>query len=163
VRSDEWGDSVLTRMLVAVTPDSVRLPVHRSFSTRPDARKIAGLQQITAMQAAGRIAAAKGKPVVVLFYDVRVFSQPDFGGQRQFETIFASLRRCQQRGAQVLAFSIDVNAAVLHGLPDYLRANDAPFSAVSLYPWPRGQLKRAMASIDIPMDAGGVGSPGPRP
>jgi hypothetical protein len=99
-------------------------------------------------------AAARGKPAVVLFYDVGAFMRLDADGQRQYQAIFAALRRCQERGATVLAFSTDVNAMVLGGLPDYLQYGDAPFPAVSLYRWPRGQLTRAMASIGIPVGAG---------
>jgi hypothetical protein len=75
--------------------------VGRAF-TKPGAGNVPGLERLTVTDAAARIAAERGRPVVVLFYSIG-----NKKTQRLFPAIVAHLRRCQERGAAVLAFSVD--------------------------------------------------------
>ena len=138
-------------MLKALGTDAVLLPPDRGDASQLEAANPPGLKQLTVSEAAERIAAVKGKPGVVLFYNIDDLLSQDLDGSRQYERIFAALRRCQGRGAAVLAFSIDEQPYILRRLPDFLRAHDAPLSAVRLYRWPPGQLRRALASLGIDM------------
>lgn len=116
-----------------------------SWAPLPQTRAPAGVEQLTTQEAAERISAARGRPVVVLLY-----STGDRRTRRSFPAILAFLRRSQAGGAEVLAFSVDDRWDAVAALPGFLRG--APFGAVHLYPWPRGQLTKAMTPLGIKID-----------
>jgi hypothetical protein len=58
-------------------------------------------------------------------------------------------RECRTRGAEVIALSSDNEPPALRQLPDVLRRNNAPFTAVHLLPWQSGQLTKAMSTVGI--------------
>lgn len=126
--------------------DNRPLPVHWAevsrLLTRPGAGNVPGLERLTVAEAAQRIAAARGRPAVVLFYK--------WGNARtreRFPAILALLRRCRQRGASVLAFSVDEQWYAPPKLPAFLRAQGAPFPAIHLYRWLEGRFSGAMEPL----------------
>jgi hypothetical protein len=112
--------------------------------SEPGADRVPGLERLTVTEAAQRIAAAHGRPAVVLFYQ--------WGNKRtreRFAEVVAVVRRCQQRGAVVLAFSVDEPWFAPPELPDFLREQQAPFPAIHLYPWLEGQFILAMEPLGL--------------
>jgi hypothetical protein len=112
--------------------------------SEPGADRVPGLERLTVTEAAQRIAAARGRPAVVLFYQ--------WGNKRtreRFADVVAVVRRCQERGAVVMAFSVDEPWFAPPELPDFLREQQAPFPAIHLYPWLEGQFMRAMAPLGL--------------
>lgn len=116
-----------------------------AWAPLPETRAPAGVEQLTTREAAERIAAARGRPAVVLLY-----STGDRQTWRSFPAIVAFLRRSQAGGAEVLAFSVDDRWEAVAALPGFLRG--APVRAVHLYPWPKGQLTKAMTPLGIKID-----------
>lgn len=132
--------------------DNRPIPIHasevgRAF-TRPGAGNVPGLERLTITDAAARIAAERGRPVVVLFYSIG-----NKNTQRLFPAIVALLRRCQERGAVVLAFSVDEPWFVPSRLPGFLREHDAPFPAIHLYGWLEGQFADALEPFGVRVDS----------
>lgn len=140
--------TVVGRLLRVAGGDDRPVPIRGAeipaWAQRPGTSAPAGLEQLTVREAAERIAVAHGRPAVVLFY-----STWDRETLRRFPAIVAFLRRCQAAGADVLALSVDENRNALTALPGFLRRQGAPVPAVRLYPWPKGQLTRAMAPLGI--------------
>jgi hypothetical protein len=128
--------------------DNRPIPVHVAdvpgFATRQGADHPPGVEQITVTEAAERIAALKQKPAIVLLY-----STWDKATRTSFPAILALLRRCEDSGVQVLAFSMDQNWNAVRQLPEFLRTAAAPFPPVHLYQWPSGQLTGTMAPLGI--------------
>jgi hypothetical protein len=56
---------------------------------------------------------------------------------------------CRLEGVEVLAFSKDREPDAVDQLPGVLEQSKAPFKAVLLRPWQRGEVTRAMAPLGI--------------
>jgi len=119
--------------------DNRPLPIHRAAVspelTRTGAGNVPGLERITVHEAAERIVAARGKLAVVLFYQ-----WGNRNTREHFPQVVELVRRCQERGARVLAFSVDEPFYAPRGLPGFLREQQAPFPAIHIYPWLDGQF-----------------------
>jgi hypothetical protein len=139
---------MLGPMLRVAGGDNRPIPIHvvlvPGFAARLGAEHPPGVEQLTVTDAAERIAAVKERPAIVLLY-----STWDQATRTSFPAILALLRRCEDSGAQVLAFSMDENWNAVRQLPEFLRAAAAPFPPVHLYKWPSGQLTGAMAPLGI--------------
>ena len=135
-------------MLRVAGGDNRLIPIHvaqvPTLASQPGPGGVPGLEELTVKEAADRIAAVKGKPALVLLY-----STWDQRTRKSFPAIVAFLRRCQARGAEMLAFSTDENLNAVSQLAGFLRTNDAPFPALHLYRWPSGQLTATMAPLGI--------------
>jgi uncharacterized protein len=128
--------------------DNRPIPIHTYAVspqlTRKGAGNVPGLERITAHEAAARIAAARGGPAVVLFYQ--------WGNRKtreHFPQIVDLVRRCQTHSAQVLAFSVDEPFYAPSEIPGFLRDQHAPFPAIHIYPWLEGQFTEYMNPIGI--------------
>lgn len=119
--------------------DNRPLPIHRAAVspelTRKGAGNVPGLERVTVHEAATRIVAARGKPALILFYQ-----WGNKNTRERFPQIVDLVRRCQQHGARVLAFSVDEPWYAPPGLPGFLREQQAPFPAIHIYPWLDGQF-----------------------
>jgi uncharacterized protein len=139
---------MLGPMLRVAGGDNRPIPIHGAhvpaLASRLGADHPPGVEQLTVTDAAERIAAVKERPAIVLLY-----STWDKATRTSFPAILALLRRCEDSGAQVLAFSMDENWNAVRQLPEFLRAAAAPFPPVHLYKWPSGQLTGAMAPLGI--------------
>jgi hypothetical protein len=139
---------MLGPMLRVAGGDNRPIPIHGAhvpaLASRLGADHPPGVEQLTVTDAAERIAAVKERPAIVLLY-----STWDKATRTSFPAILALLRRCEDSGAQVLAFSMDENWNAVRQLPEFLRAAAAPIPPVHLYKWPSGQLTGAMAPLGI--------------
>lgn len=102
------------------------------------------LERLTVFQASERIAAARGKPVVVLLYSTWSNNMT-----RLMPDLMDFLRRCQAAGIEVQAFSTDDNPQAMVRLSDLLLEHHAPFAPVLLHAWAPGELTQAMATHGI--------------
>ena len=97
---------------------------------------------LTVEEAAGRIAAASGRTLVLL-YDTQSIESD--GSEAD---LVALATACREAGASVLAFEVSEGGHELWELPGRLVARSAPFRAEHLIRSP-GQLTRAMAPLGI--------------
>jgi hypothetical protein len=126
--------------------DNRPIPIHAAEVSprlfRRGAQDVPGLERLTVAEAAQRIAAVRGRPAVVLFYM--------WGNKRtreRFPAIVDLLNRCRERGAVVLAFSVDEQWYAPPMLPDFLRDQRAPFPAIHLYPWLSGRFSGTLEPL----------------
>lgn len=98
---------------------------------------------VTVEEAATTIGNAPGVALVILY---PVWSQQ---AVRELPALTELARRCRDKGAAVLAFTIDHEPGALRYLPDLLRKDHAPFPPMHLTPWRHGGLTGAMDRLGI--------------
>lgn len=102
-----------------------------------------GVEHLTAREAADRVQASSGRPVVLFLYQ---------SGQKTAIRAVAELaRRYGPDKVSFVTFAID-ETIFTPWLPGTLREADAPWPAVHIYPWLPGQLSRYMQSIGVPLN-----------
>jgi hypothetical protein len=105
---------------------------------------VPGVEYLTVRQAAERIQGTKGRPAVVLLYNIR--NQQTLS---QFSEIVRTAQACRERGIAFLAFHTDPVPQAVERLPNLLRERTAPFPAVQIYRWRPGLLDGTLGPLGI--------------
>jgi hypothetical protein len=105
---------------------------------------VQSLQWITVDAAAARIRAARGRPAVVLLYDIWNDQALD-----AMPAIVRAAERCRSAGAEILAFQTDQEWRAVSQLPGRLAAERAPWPPLQIRQWPSGHFAATMGPLGI--------------
>jgi uncharacterized protein len=125
--------------------DNRPLPLRVHHGMQLAAAEPAGtlLEQLTVTELAQRISAqsARGPVMMILYYS------RGRNSRNAFPRLVEIADGCKQAGGDVLALSIDNRVRDIRKLSGFLRDQHAGFPPARLYPWPSGDLTRALEPL----------------
>jgi thiol-disulfide isomerase/thioredoxin len=135
------GSATETPQRVAVVPTAAE-PVAETVGGT-GAVQNAGVERITVLDMAGRIASTSNKPSVVVLYKTNCPIS-----KRMFPQLTTLAKEYGSRGVDFHVYSVD-DDEYLPDIRPYLAAHQAPFAPIQIQTWVAGQLTQAMSRFGI--------------